>query len=191
MCVCFFWGGGCTKISIIMSPGGWSSRTPKKRWSIYDFDWIWTVMVCGIWFWQCLEDAEENAAFRRHTEAECRVLTLIGSQFGHSNSKQSDAALPPNPHLYNLVFPLRFALLKWSNYELYCSLMRLESHLDRRRAEVKLIFERSREKQESQSKRNIYLCLSCWTKSVNNGSKLHIIDLDNKRRTEREFINSI
>ena len=88
-----------------------------------------------------MEDAEENAAFRRHTEAECRVLTLIGSQFGHSNSKQSDAGnLPPNPHLYNLVFPLRFALLKWSNYELYSSLMRLESHLDRRRAEVKLIF---------------------------------------------------
>jgi len=85
---------------------------------------------------QCLEDAEENAAFRRHTEAECRVLTLIGSQFGHSNSKQSDAGLPPNPHLYNLVFPLRFALLKWSNYELYSSLMRLESHLDRRRAEA-------------------------------------------------------
>merc|ERR1711962_833170 len=79
---------------------------------------------------KCYEDVEKKAGFRRHTEAECRVLTLIANQFTKARTASPTA---PNPNLYNLVFPLRFALLKWSNFEMYSSLMRLESHMDRRR----------------------------------------------------------
>ena len=82
---------------------------------------------------KCYDDVENKAGFRRHTETECRVLALIGGQF---KAARMDPGSGPNPNLYNLVFPLRFALLKWTNFEVYSSLMRLESHLGQRRQEV-------------------------------------------------------
>lgn len=87
---------------------------------------------------QCYDDVENKAGFRRHTDTECRVLALIGAQFKSSRAEPGCTGTGPNPNLYNLVFPLRFALLKWTNFEMYSSLMRLESHLDRRRQEVNI-----------------------------------------------------
>ena len=105
-----------------------------------------TLEICPTNFWnvifgsylpKCYDDVENKAGFRRHTETECRVLALIGGQF---KAARMDPGSGPNPNLYNLVFPLRFALLKWTNLEVYSSLMRLESHLEQRRQEVVIQF---------------------------------------------------
>ena len=62
----------------------------------------------------------------RHDMLECNVLRKIAITF---------VEMPSNVQtLYNLVFPLRFALLKSNSPELYQSLLTLEAHLSQREA---------------------------------------------------------